>query len=476
MPLPTDETYLDITPTTEMIYYMRQQNLTWFEVIKEFVDNAVDQAASRVTIEFTAGQSATCIVEDNGKGCANLSLLVHMAARADTPSTRIGRYGIGAKDGAVWAAKEIHIHSVCEEVRSTLSHDWERLRLGQRWQIVRPMTEPAPGEPSGFRLELRKLLHRPPDRIRLLDELARTYMPWLSMGGYLGLKMGKEKDFTPVEPSQRPSLLHAQTETLIYEGKSVEITLGLIPPASQVPWSGVLCLYGPRVITQKRRLGIPPDAIGAICGWAEFSRDWGVEKNKRDFTDDLTPLEAMIADRFADLFAQASHQQMTQPQEALREKLNQRLKRMRLPIGPLVRNTRPGPRDIKEGTIVPTDTGPPHRDGKNERPGPTRPQRRSMSMNFVHMGPEGPRCEKVSEVVTINLDHPDFTAAIHDMKLLEERIAETIAIYLATEWNDPQLELRYKDTEGPAERIFAYKRDLLGQSIAAQVMSSAAAD
>ena len=60
---------LDITPGTNVIHFMRNQNLTWTDVLKELIDNAIDQGATRIALSYTPGKRGVfCIGPDHVKG------------------------------------------------------------------------------------------------------------------------------------------------------------------------------------------------------------------------------------------------------------------------------------------------------------------------------------------------------------------------------------------------------------------------
>ena len=58
-----------ITPSLQVIHYMRRQSFTMLKVLKELVDNAIDAVATRILLEVSRARIA---ITDNGHGCANL--------------------------------------------------------------------------------------------------------------------------------------------------------------------------------------------------------------------------------------------------------------------------------------------------------------------------------------------------------------------------------------------------------------------
>jgi hypothetical protein len=470
---------LDITPGTNVLDYMRHQNLTWFDAIKEFIDNAIDKGATRIALIATKGtKSGLFRITDNGRGCPDLTLMIGLGKRDEDHDEvgRIGQYGVGAKDAMIWAADTVNISSVYEGMQRILSLDWDAQIRRRVWKLIRPPREIPTTDPPGTVVELHKLRHRRPDSPRLIEELSRTYLPWLRVtGNVLTLSTRANQEGAPIPPFMLPELLAQQTEKIDLDGKTVVVTLGLIPPGAAVKLRGVLCLYGMRVIAENKRLGIPAEALTHLVGWGEFSRGWSVEKNKRDFTEDLTDLEEAIATRFAGLISQALQRRVTQPQDAIKDQVNERLKFLQLKQGPLRKARRPGPH-LKEGTIVPTGTGHKHTTAKETQRGNTFALQRFLSMEYAHLGVSGPRCQKTDDVLLINQDHPWFAEVMHHEALLTERIISVLSVQLGVEWHDPQLSLPWFDTTGSADRVFRIMEVLSGMALPRPKASRAAAD
>ena len=167
--------------------------------------------------------------------------------------------------------------------------------------------------------------------------------------------MDRQPDFTPIQPLALPQLEAIQTEQIEVEGKQAQVTLGLVPAGARVP-TAASYIYGAGVITERKRLGFPPDALGELFGWIEFGREWTIEKNKRDLLDDLTSLEQIITQRFQSLIVKAIERRVARGAARWSAKvLNERLRR--LPYkGKSRKERRPGPHR-QVGTVKPTGTG-----------------------------------------------------------------------------------------------------------------------
>jgi hypothetical protein len=447
----------DFTPDTSVILYMRKQNLNWPTVVKELIDNAIDAGASLIRLTMTRHLVR---IEDNGRGCPDLLDMITLGKREEYETTQIGHYGIGAKDAFIWLAERLAIASVCQGLRREVSIDWEVILRQKRWHLPHPITEHSTTEPTGTRIELTRLLHGRPDKQRLIDELSRTYMPALREGCQIFLKHYTDPDFTPIKPFSFPPLHPQQHETMVVDGKRVAVSIGLIPPDVTIESRGLMCLYGPRVILHQKRLGIPPEALPQIFGWIEFSREWTLEKNKRDFLDDLDPLEDAIEERFAALFTLAAQRQTDEPLENVARWINEGLKSLRHRGRPR-KARRSGPH-VKEGTVLPTGTGGKHTQAAQDQPGQTFIKKQVLSMQFAPMGAAGPLCSVIDDVLTLNSEDPCMQEAKDNEQLLRAHTLWAVSSYLVTQ-PDLQLVMPWGSSYDLADRIFAMAKRLSGQ-------------
>ena len=220
---------MDLTPDTSVIRYMRQQNLTWAQALKELIDNAIDQGATEIWI--TLQPPRVCQIMDNGLGCPHLKTMLRLGEHLNQGTTRIGTYGVGLKDAAVWMAKSLEIRTIHEGIERQLRMDWEVLEHQRHWAFEHRIVAHTTADQAGTCLTFRGLYHRRIDYQRLSEELGRTYTPWLSeTGNHLWLKTGHEREFTALMPFVFPQLRDAETATFVLDGKTARVTLGLVPP------------------------------------------------------------------------------------------------------------------------------------------------------------------------------------------------------------------------------------------------------
>ena len=91
---------MDLSPKTEILTALSQQNLKWEIVLAELVDNSLDAGASRVDIRLGPGKSLS--IKDDGVGCKDIAVMVRPGDRQVHETTSLGRYGIGLKDAALF--------------------------------------------------------------------------------------------------------------------------------------------------------------------------------------------------------------------------------------------------------------------------------------------------------------------------------------------------------------------------------------
>src|SRR5262249_36546717 len=149
---------------------------------------------------------------------------------------------------------------------------------------------------------------------------------------------------------------------------------------------------------------------------------------------------------------QAVQRHRQQPQDDIKDQINERLKLFRLTKGPLRKARRPGPH-VKEGTVTPTGTGRKHTTAQVTQPGDTIVLQRWPSMDYVPLGEDGPLCEVTDDVFLINNEHPCIVEARGDDRLLRRETIYAIAIRLGTDNPTKQMVFSWGEPHGAADRI-----------------------
>jgi hypothetical protein len=446
-------------PDTTVINYMRKQNLNWPQCVKEMGDNSWDAGATWIRLTITPQRIC---MEDNGAGCADLIETIRLGGRIEHDTTQSGQYGVGLKDAAIWGADRFAITSVSEGQRSELAVDWRRILDSGQWILEKPVMQLPSTEPTGTRIDLTILRHKRPDKQRLIEDLGRTYMPALQQGKQIFLKYAPDVDFVEIPPFRFPALDHQHSETIDIAGKRAVVTLGLIPEGTIIPGQGrgLMYIYGPRVIQQGKRLGIPQDALPEVFGAIEFTRAWAIEKNKTEFLDaDLDVLETTISERFATLFGLAMARRTARPHLNLERWFTAQLKPFKH-LGRMAKGQRGGPH-VKEGTKTPTGEGSPHKRAKKVQSGDTFRKPGNWYLRFTNDGPESDLCKLFEDTVCINEDHPAMVRSNKDEAQQKETIAWAAAVMLGTE-GSAQLELPLGASYDVREKIYVIYKQLIG--------------
>jgi len=107
------EITLDITPNVHLIAAQARTDISYAEGLAEFVDNAFDAGAVNVSID--CGEALT--VKDDGSGCPDLQVMLTLGGHRRTQTTRLGMYGVGAKNAAQGLGQLLSISTVCDHVR-----------------------------------------------------------------------------------------------------------------------------------------------------------------------------------------------------------------------------------------------------------------------------------------------------------------------------------------------------------------------
>src|SRR5262249_45160677 len=183
-------------------------------------------------------------------------------------------------------------------------------------------------------------------------------------------------------------------------------------------------------------------------------------------------LEDAIAQAFASLIAQAVQRHSQQPQDDIKDLINERLKLFRLTKGPLRKARRPGPH-VKEGTATPTGRGGKHTTAKETQPGDTFTLQRWPSMEYVALGVDGPLCDVTDDVFLINTEHPCMVAAQGDDRLLQRETIYAIAIRLGTDNPTKQMVFSWGEPHGAADRIEEIVKILSGLPMPRRAVSAA---
>ena len=301
----TPEIEYDITPDTHFLESMENRNTNWQEVLAELFDNSFDAAALRVSAEFK-GQMLT--VADDGHGIENISDVFKLGRHRKGPHTKLGRYGVGLKEAAVWCSSYIRIDTVHKGKRSVVDVDWAEVRESGRW-IVKGQKPEDSDSPSGTALTfvLRKGRRAPTDLHKLADAFGILFMPGLLKGMQIVLRRNGGKTIA-CRAYRLPGFILGDeiTDSFSVNGKGVKLHAGIVREDERTNHYGLMIMHEFRVIKEAAGFGAGDYPTRSIAGTLELDRRWQLSENKNAVTDgDYEELEGEVFKRMEALLIKA---------------------------------------------------------------------------------------------------------------------------------------------------------------------------
>lgn len=352
-----------ITPETEILYALRSQSLSYKAILGELIDNSFDAGATRVRIEIDGHD---LIVEDDGNGCADLVSMITLGKHIKQSGTKLGRYGVGLKDAALWLGGPTRIRSVHGGTARTLHIDWDHLK---DWTVPDPIEMPAGASERGTRIIFQKISHRFPDGERfaeLVSDLSYTFTPALKSGRQI-VFVGKNRKTTTAQRFELPRLEHVVDCDVSVGGKTAHVHVGVVPDGDSNPRPGIAYTHGFRVIIGQTALGCGGHSPARISGWVALDNGWRLNKNKDGVNVDEDQLDAAVFGAIGNIVNIASKQAMSIKSAALAQRLTSMFRDLASRGDAKRDQTKANP-----GTIKPTSAGRKHQKASNSRPGDSR--------------------------------------------------------------------------------------------------------
>jgi len=432
---------IDITPKPSLLHAVRNQGLSWNTCLCELIDNAFDADASEVELVFGPD---TVEIHDNGQGCADLVKMLTLGDRQDHGSTLLGRYGIGLKDAAISLGDTIVIISRQEGTERKLSCNWKQLERRARWEIAGPNITPTTTA-NGTSISIQGNLKKRKSLPDIIEKLGLTYLPALQAGKHIRWRFMREPGLKLVTPFAFPRLEHQRTETLVVDGKTATVTMGLLVPdqAGVQPDKclGLMLIYGYRVIAMNERFGLGHAPTPRLFGTITFSRDWELTKNKSGLVEAQEALAVQIERRFADVIALAVQQGVKLPFYKAQRELNQILDSL-YQFFDRRKAKRAAPRN-HTGTVKPRGTGSPHRQAERVQPGtrfPVAVPGHGLQIGFMSL--KNDKLYQLSgNVIYFNEDSPTIQALRHNDLAIKMCAISPVAFQLVSLRNIPQMTL-----------------------------------
>lgn len=358
-----DDGSCDITPSTEILSSWRSQNLTRAHVLGELFDNSFDWGSGSVTVEYSGKD---IVVTDDGDGCDDLQGMLTAGHSSRGGKPRVGRFGVGLKDSAIWLGGATQIRSVHRGVVRTVIADWDAIARSHQWKIPRPLSRPADHGERGTRITFANVIRPMPigkDLDKLISDLGYLFSPAIKAGKQI---VFRTKGRQPIM-AQRfvlPRLENIRECDVIVDGKRAHVHVGVVPEGDPNPRPGISYTHLHRVITPACGLGCNGNNYSRISGWVALDGQWKLNKNKDGVNVDEEELGAAVFGAIRDVIEVGAKQSMSIRSAHLAKSLTAMLRGMLSEVGA----TRDKTND-KSGTVRPKNTERKHERTTNPKPG-----------------------------------------------------------------------------------------------------------
>ena len=421
-----DDTRVDTTPGTSYLVSLANANQHHWRICAEFVDNAFDADAQ--TIKFAFGKKTKsgrekAEISDDGKGCANPRVMTALGCREQHSSTKLGRYGIGLKEGTFWWGGVQHTMRITTtRARSTfvIAIDWSNV-VKNKWVFDNAAVKrPAGDGELGTRIEIRPMVKKLPegkDWVRLLNDLGYLYAPALKGGRQI--LFARDGQTFPIQKWEPPAFSEQVNERFDIDGRAVRVIAGIVKEGEPNPKPGLTYWHGFRVVVPATRLGCGERQVSRFCGFVELLDGWVLTKNKDNISEHEDELYAAVYRVVGPLLAKAERSAHTLESEGLRLEAELLVNAALGHAKPEAKAKRDGDTG-KAGTKNPTGKGTKHSRADVEQPGKTfrgrGVHRGRLSIEYDNLGVDEERAatvDKVGGVIHLNECHP-WVATIRD--------------------------------------------------------------
>lgn len=402
--------FLDFTPESSLVHSVAHQSLKWKDALGEWIDNALGAHATTINIAFS-GKSV--VVRDNGSGCATPMAIARLGSRAEHGG--IGRFGIGAKDAALWVGgikSTFTIESIHGGTRRKLIVPWERLEaVGWRGlERSRYYSEAiaAVGE-RGTTIAVEPSAHATPSGVawaKLLEDIGYFWSPALKNGAQITLTRGKGAKPQIVKRWELPPFepVHID-ERISVNGRAARVFCGLVKEGHPNPKDGLSYLYKFRVILAASQRGCGARNTTRVCGFVELDSAWQLSKNKNAIVAGEEALFAEVERVCRPILERAEAAGVQLESEAFADAMSERLNALIAAARP-DRKAKRGSKREETGAIEPKGSERKHRRADREQPGETFGGRGRNTLRFAFKSFGDARIGEVKPpVIYLNTDN-----------------------------------------------------------------------
>lgn len=418
---------LTIAPDGAVLYSIANANLKWATVLGEWIDNAFDAGARTISIEF---QKDAVRVADDGRGCARPTDMIRLGAHAKHASTRLGRYGIGGKEAAIWVGaipRRSEADAIDSNVTIRTVHDGRVLTLfvnwkdfAKAWEVTPPNIVSASALDAGTVIVVSPARKPPAGEHwqNLLAELSYWYTPAIKHGRQIKFKRPtKGAEWEPLTRWELPEFQgEIVNERIEVHGRGARVYCGVVKDGVANPRPGFTYLHEWRVIEPYSSKGCGRFNPGKMCGFVELDASWPLRKNKDGVSKDADELYAAVEHAALPILERADVIGTTILSRRFEVEVNERLNAMLATHRSRARAKRSA--KVEKGTVQPTETGVKHTRAAQEQSGDTFDSRRgdggAFKVVYANLG-TADVVGKVSQPnVILNRDNPVVEQARRD--------------------------------------------------------------
>jgi hypothetical protein len=280
---------MDLTPESNMVLALCEANLHWRTALGELIDNAFDAGATNVSIAIEGkGASSKFVIRDNGSGCKNLVVLFKPGARDQQATTRLGRWGVGAKDAMLCiggAKSTVRATSVHGGIHRSAQVNWDLLVKSGNWkaQGSAPQSRTAAADERGTTIVVTPVAKQIPEGKRweaLLDDLGYQYSPAIKRGMQITITRGKGVP-EPIKRYESPPLEPGHIDVQIeVGGKKARVYFGIVQQSAPNKRAGITYTHDFRVIIPASGYGCGGFDYTRVAGIVDLDESWVLTKNK----------------------------------------------------------------------------------------------------------------------------------------------------------------------------------------------------
>lgn len=433
------EEYIDAPPDGSVLFAICASGLKWKDALGELIDNALDAGATRVSIEFgpprSHGTSAYMVVSDDGIGCNDPIAMIQLGKREQKKTTKLGRYGIGAKDAMLWIGgqtSDVHVDTVFGPKLKTLRVVWRD--YAKAWRVpARALVESdaTPGV-CGTRVTVTPVARRVPegaDWRALVAELSYVYSPAIKSGKQIVVRSkvrGSEPEL--LRRYEPPSMSEHVDVRVDVGGKGARVYVGIVKDGEPNPYRGITYTHGFRVIRRASGDGCGGCDFSRVFGVVELDRSWELTKNKDDISVHGDELYAAVFSACSDLLRKAESIGQTASFEALTKEAEALLNGNLLgdPDAKAKRDD-----GGKKGTVKPTGKGKKHSRARQTQDGATFARERygALRIRYQNFGDDQRIGSHNSGIVFLSESHP-WVKRIRDSRNSEALAQLALTLFL----------------------------------------------